>query len=86
MFVLKFNFFLGVFMNTNGSRNWLLWLAIILAVVAVVYVVRNRMMVKQDVVAQQVDAMEESVDAVETNVDAVPSSEVAPEPTAEPVE
>lgn len=67
--MVKFNFFLGDFMNTNGSRNWLLWLAIILVVIAVVYFVKNRMN-KPEVVVQEVAVMEEDM-SPETQVDAV---------------
>lgn len=56
-------------MNTNGSRNWLLWLAIILVVIAVVYFVKNRMN-KPEVVVQEVAVMEEDM-SPETQVDAV---------------
>ena len=56
-------------MNTNCSRNWLLWLAIILVVIAVVYFVKNRMN-KPEVVVQEVAVMEEDM-SPETQVDAV---------------
>jgi hypothetical protein len=70
MFVLKFIFFLGDFMNqNNGSRNWLLWLAIILVVIAVVYFVKNRMN-KPEVMVREVPVMEEDM-SPETQVDAV---------------
>lgn len=68
-------------MNNNGSRNWLLWLAVILAVVAAVYFVRNRMQKTEVVPVQEVTVMAEDV-SVETQVDAMPEveqSEVAAE-------
>ena len=58
-------------MNNNGSRNWLLWLAVILAVVAAVYFVRNRMQKSEVAPAQEVTVLAEEV-SVETQVDAVP--------------
>ena len=73
-------------MNNNGSRNWLLWLAVILAVVAAVYFVRNRMQ-SSATPAQEVTVLAEEV-SVETQVDAVPSAESteAAETTAELME
>lgn len=73
-------------MNNNGSRNWLLWLAVILAVVAAVYFVRNRMQ-SSATPAQEVTVLAEEV-SVETQVDAVPSAESteAAETTAESAE
>ncbi len=71
-------------MNTNGSRNWLLWLAIILAVVAVAYFVRTRMQKPAEPApAVEVAVVEDSIDA---NVDAMPAdaaSEVVAEPATE---
>lgn len=70
-------------MNNNGSRNWLLWLAVILAVVAAVYFVRNRMQ-KSETPAQEVTVLAEEV-SVETQVDAVPQAD-APEAAEAPAE
>jgi len=70
-------------MNTNGSRNWLLWLAIILVVIAVVYFVKNRMN-KPEVVVQEVAVMEEDM-SPETQVDAVQEVEQQQPEQVEPV-
>lgn len=75
----EIQFFLGEFMNTNGSRNWLLWLAIIVVVVVAVWFIRNRMMMKQAPATQEVAMMEEDM-SPETQVDAV-QAEQQPEQT-----
>lgn len=64
-------------MNTNGSRNWLLWLAIILGIIAVAYFVRMRM---QKPAVSEVAVV--TVEDMDMNVDALPAQEqpeVAPE-------